>query len=173
METFITNADITILTNESASSNILLTSPHCSYFFNPIRKHNIPLTPTTPHIIPQNDITTTTTEKVIYHDVIPLLPSHTPHKKPYYVIEKEKRHLQKELPIAFQQEITTYLHETVRILLELDIYCPINNHTVHFDIINKIPILVEFKNASIITKWQNKEHFADKMTQQINHLLFI
>jgi hypothetical protein len=106
---------------------------------------------------------------------LPILnnPPTTPQTtKKYLLIEKQQRNTTTILPKTHKADIIEYLHETINILLDNNIYTPITNTTIHFDNTNKIPLLTDFKNATLITRWQNKSSFNLKYKADINALLF-
>lgn len=146
LESFITNDNIEELLNEVKISNILLantTNTNYKFFFNPIIKHNKSLN---------------------------ILNQHNSNK--YHLIEKEKRNLITKLPLTYKSEILNYLNETINILLEHNLYIPLTNKTIYYDITNKIPIVVSFKKGIVITRWQNKNDFKTKYHDDMNTLLF-
>lgn len=97
----------------------------------------------------------------------------TLNNKKNIIIEKESKILSSILPLTYKNDILEYLNETIKILLSNNIYISINNKNLEFDIINKIPIIINFKNAIIITIWQNKINYIEKYNEDINKLIFI
>jgi len=142
-EIHLINTNIEDLNNEIKISNILLKIKQYNIYFHPIIGHKI-----IKNIKPRN------TEKI------------------YSSVEKEQRNLSMTLPNTHKEDILNYLNETMEILLENNIYAPLNNKSIQYDIINKIPIIVDFKQAIVITKWQSKTLFHNKYKQDIANIIF-
>jgi hypothetical protein len=159
LETYITNKNIEDLFNEIKISNILLTIEHYRFYFNPILSHNI-------HSELFNQVNI---QNVKYNKINTLILNKS---SSIYMIEKELRVLSINLPLTHKNDILCYLHKTIDLLLLHNIFTPLNNNTIHYDNINKIPIIIDFKNAIIITKWQNKTEFNEKYMAELNELLF-
>jgi len=156
IETYITNSNIEELKNEIDISNILLNINQYKLYFQPILQHNI------------SSVFNKKNTLVKYKNIKPLIINN----KINFLIEKELRYLLPVLPISHKTNILEYLNETINQLLSNNIFTPLNNNTVNFDIINKIPIVINFKKAIIITKWQDKTEFHKKYIENIYELLF-
>ena len=162
METYIINSDIEELNNEIKTSSIRLNIEKYQLFFQPILEHNISSSQSQPLL--QNN-----TSMIKYREIKTVIIN----KSNYYMIKKDLRHFIKYLPLIYKNDILTYLTVfTINILLKNNIYTPLNNQTVKYDMINKIPIIIDFKKSIFITKWQNKNVFLQKFNEDIQKLLF-
>lgn len=182
-ETYIINANIKELYNEIKISNILLNINHYKLYFNPILEHNIPpllqnidefdeinekQSFSSSYFHKENNNQNIPHSRVKYKNTKILIIN----KKCQYMIEKESRDLLVILPLIYKNEILDYLNKTIDLLLTNNIFTPLNNKTIQFDIINKIPIIIDFKKAIIITKWQDKNEFNKKYYDDINKLIW-
>jgi hypothetical protein len=149
IEIHLINTNIEDLNNEIKISNILLKIKQYNIYFHPIIGHKI-----------IKNIKTKNTQKKQNTENI------------YSSVEKEQRNLSMTLPNTHKEDILNYLNETIEILLENNIYAPLNNKSIQYDIINKIPIIVDFKQAIVITKWQSKTLFHNKYKQDIANIIF-
>jgi hypothetical protein len=143
---YLININIEDLNNEIKISNILLSIKQYGAYFHPIIRHKI------------------------IKNIRPLKTQNT--ENVYSSVEKEARNLTMILPNTHKEDILSYLNETIKILLEHNIYAPLNNKTIQYDNINKIPIIVDFKKASVITKWQDKNIYYDKYKQELDNIIF-
>ena len=133
---------------EIAISEILRTIEHCDFHFLPIISHNL-YNPTNTIILDRRK---------------------TP---PHIMIEKPLRNLV-QVPITDTATVTTdiidYLKTTAELLLEHQIYTPLTPETIRYDMTNKIPIVVDFRKAIMITKWQNIETFRKAYAESLASL---
>jgi hypothetical protein len=86
------------------------------------------------------------------------------------MIYKDQREMIPYLPDVCIENSIEYLNETIEILLTKNIYTPLTPETVFFDIINKIPIVHDFKQAVMITQWQDKNTFLQKYKRDLSTL---
>jgi hypothetical protein len=107
-----------------------------------------------------------------YFYFLPILNNPSSQNKKYILIEKPQRNTITLLPNTHKNDIIEYLYQTTNLLLDNNIYLPINNNTIHFDNTNKIPLVIDFKNGSLITRWQNKSTFLLKYKENIDSLIF-